>query len=640
MANALQDMTREVSVARDLEKLTGRLQVTGDEDWLRTLRKLMALAREANKMFDYDKAISYLSTLESIWETKGSQSWSTNLRFELHQEKGKAFSAQGKYCEAIEEYKKILTFCHDDSHLAVKAETFNQIGQLLAKQGDFDRALGYVQRSIGANRRLNNDKGTCKALRNLGVIYLELGEFEEAEINYTQAISLARKIGDDILYADLVNNLGAIMNMKGDWEDALNYYAESLKIYEENNQVRKSAYTKNNIGISFVELGRNDRAFDFFTQAYEIALNIKDASLTLIVDINLADLYLKKDDLVNAKIHCHKADAYLAEAGLVNGHLVEVKRIAGKIAQCEKDFDIALAFFDESLNISRQVGTRYLEAEVLLERGGLLGDMHKHFDALADLEASYHIYAQIKAEGKREQTEQTIYSIEELYLAIFDAMAKEVDRKDAYTKGHSDRVASLALLLARELNLPVGSLKTIVAASLLHDIGKINIDDQVLNKAGRLTKEEFHHIMKHPEFGVELLRAKEFPWDVKPLIMHHHEKLDGTGYPLGLKGEDIPFGAKVICIADVFDALTSDRVYRKAFDTERALDIMRDESGSTFDPLLFKIFENMISEGKADLVINSRTSKDEMYSIWSKCMEGEDSPEEKTAAEAPTPAAS
>jgi putative nucleotidyltransferase with HDIG domain len=189
-------------------------------------------------------------------------------------------------------------------------------------------------------------------------------------------------------------------------------------------------------------------------------------------------------------------------------------------------------------------------------------------------------------------------------------------------------VASLALLLARELGLRTNMVKTIVAAGLLHDIGKIRIDDKVLKKAGKLSSDEFRHIQKHPELGVELLRGKEFPWDIKPLILHHHERLSGTGYPLGLKGEDIPLGARIICIADVFDALTSDRVYRSAFDTRKALDIMNEESGTTFDPVLLKCFINMVLEGKADLVINSRTRDDEMFSIWSQCMlDAEEQPE-------------
>ena len=603
-------------------------QLSTEPDWAKTINNLMSLAKEANKSFDFDRAIDYLQTLEEIWDSKGLPEFSLDLRFELHQEKGKAYASQGKHEEAIREYQKILKFCRDSNHLAVKSETFTQVGQLLAKQGDHDRALGYLQRAIGAYRRLRDNAGICRALRNLGVIYVELGEFEEAEMNYDEAISLAEEIGERMLYADLVNNLGTIMNMKGNWQKALELYQQSLQIYEAHNEIRKSAYTTNNIAITLAEQGMNDEAFDDFRKAHEIATSIKDASLILIVDINLADLYLKRGALDAAREHCRRAEQYLLDAGLTNGHLVETKKTAGKIAYHEKDYDTALKYFNEALDISRQIGTQYLEAEVLMERGMLYRATERHLDALTDLELSYHVYTSLKVEGKREQTEQVIQSIEKLYLDIFYSMAEKVDRKDKYTKGHSDRVASLALLLARELGLRTNMVKTIVAAGLLHDIGKIRIDDEVLNKAGKLSKEEFRHIQKHPELGVELLRGKEFPWDIKPLILHHHERLSGAGYPLGLKGEDIPLGARIICVADVFDALTSDRVYRPAYDTRKALDIMNEESGTTFDPVLLKCFTNMVLEGKADMVINSRTRDDEMYSIWSQCMLDAEEPAE------------
>jgi putative nucleotidyltransferase with HDIG domain len=295
--------------------------------------------------------------------------------------------------------------------------------------------------------------------------------------------------------------------------------------------------------------------------------------------------------------------------------------------------DSALAHFATALEIACEIGAQFAEAEVLRERGVLYRLTGRHFDALNDLETSYHIFTKLKAEGRREQTEAIIDAIEGLYLEVFDAMATEVDLKDKYTKGHSDRVASLSLLLARELSLRSSQLKTIVAGALLHDIGKIRVPDDVLKKAGRLTDDEFAEIKKHTEYGVELLRNKEFPWDVKPLILHHHERLDGSGYPAGLRGEDIPIGARIICIADVFDALTSDRVYRSAFDAKTALKMMTDEAGTTFDPVLLKCFIAMIDDGKADLVINSRTRQDEMYSIWSKCMESQPETEAAPAAE-------
>ena len=590
-----------------------------EPDWASTIQNLMSMAKEAIGSFEYARAIDHLNTLEQIWDSKGLPEFSLDLRLQLHEEKGKAYSSQGKLDKAIEEYQKILEFCRDSDQLEFKAETFTQIGQLLCKQGDHERALGYVQRATGAYRRLNNKVGMCKALRNLGVIYVELGEFEEAVITYEEAIDVAKDIEERVLYADLVNNLGAILNMRGHWKQALDHYQKSLAVYKEHDEVRKSAYTMNNVGITLADQGMSEEAFEYFREASETAWVIEDASLALIVDINLTDLYVKTGQLENAKEHCRRAEEYLLTSDLRNSHLIEIKKLAGSIARGEGDLKTALKYFNESYDLCKEIGTRFLEAEVLLERGTLLSAISRNLDALNDLEASYQIYCNVKAEGKREETVEIIGSIEKLYLEIFDSMGREVDHKDAYTKGHSDRVASLALLLAKELGLRGNVIKTIVAGALLHDIGKVKIDDAVLKKAGRLTDEEFDHIKKHPEFGVDLLRGKEFPWDVKPLILHHHEKIDGSGYPLGLKGEDIPLGARIIGIADVFDALTSDRVYRSAYSAEKALEIMFKDSGKMFDPVLLKCFMGMVSSGKADLVINAQTEAGEMYSIWSQC---------------------
>lgn len=589
-------------------------------DWARTLQDLLDLAIDANGCFDYEKALHYLTLAEEIWDSKNLPGFSIELRFNLHREKGSSFSSLGKHEEAIAEYQKILRFCRDSSHLSMKSEMFAQIGQLLAKKGDHDRALGYLQRAIGSYRRLGDKIGLCKALRNLGVVYVELGEFHEAETHYDEAIRVAINLEDKLVYADLVNNFGTVKNMQGDWEEALSLYRESLEIYEARREIRKSGYTKNNIAITMAEQGMNEKAFDYFLQADEIAREVKDLSLALIVDINLADLYLKKNSLAKARHHCEKALQFLTDNDLKNGNMVEAIKIEGKVAFAEKDYDKALTCFTESLELSQVIGAQFLEAEVLLERGTLFRAMEQHLEALSDLEASYHIYRTLKAESKREQTEKIIGSIERLYLDIFQSMAAKVDLKDKYTKGHSDRVAALALILCRNLGMNTSLLKTIVAAALLHDIGKIKIDDAILNKEGKLTDEEYREIQRHPELGVELLRAKWFPWDIKPLILGHHEKMNGKGYPHGLKGEDIPLGARIICIVDVFDALTSDRIYRDAFSVPKALEIMEDESGTSFDPVILRCLTELVKDGKADFIINSRTDDDEIISIWAKCM--------------------
>jgi len=620
LSSMLRDNSRQVTLDEQLNEIFGQDFRQSAPDWELAVAHLIIMAESANKTFEFDKAISFLNAVEQIRDTKIVSDFSPQTLLKLHQEKGKAYSFLGKYDEAIDEFKNILTSNQSSEQSEVRSEAFTQIGQILAKQGDHERALGYLQRAISAYRRGENNIGLCKALRNLGVVYVELGDFDEAQTSITEAIAIAVSLGEKVLYADLTNNLGAIVNMKGDWQRALELYKESLEIYKTHNEVRKAAYAKNNIGITLSERELDIEALHYFVKASEIASKINDSSLKLIVDINLADLYLKRGSSTNAREHLRQAEEYFSKLNLVNVHLVETKKLKGKIASVEKSHQVAAEAFDEALELSRQIGSKFHEAEVLLERGKLMRSTNKHFEALTDLESSYQIYKNIKAEGKKAQTEKVIDSIEHLYLEIFNSIGQKVDHKDSYTKGHSDRVASLALLLAKEINLPTHTLKTIVAAGLLHDIGKIKISDDILKKPGKLTDEEFAEIKKHPEYGVELLRGMEFPWDIKPLIMHHHERIDGSGYPRRLKGEEIPLGARILCVVDVFEALTSDRTYRGAYSTAEAIKIMKKESGTTFEPTLLKSFIKLVNRGEVDVIVNAHTCNKELYSIWSQCM--------------------
>jgi len=625
------DITTSKTASR-ADGMPSAWETNNSSDWAATVDHLVCLAKQAGQQFNFEQALEYIHAAEEIWDSKGLPEFSIEKRAEVNCEAGKAYTSLGKLDHAISEYQKILSYCWDSSQNEIKAETFTQIAQLIAKQGDHDRALGYLHRAISAFRRLDDRLGICKALRNLGVVYVELGEFEEAQSTYSEAIALAAVVSDPVLYADLVNNLGAIMNMRGETARALELYQESLDIYDQHKEIRKSAYARNNIAITYLEQGRLDEAFEKFKAADDIAHQIKDASLAVIVNINLADLYVRRGAPAQARVHCTLAEQHLAENGLRNGHLVEIKKIAGKIAVSESKLPEATAAFTEALAIGREIGAKYQEAEVLAERSIVMQSLGKNFEALADLEAAWQIFKTMKAEERRAKIRTQIESIERLYLEVFDAISRDVDHKDPYTKGHADRVASISLLLAQEVGLRGNQLKCIVAAALLHDIGKIRIDDAILKKPGRLSDEEYAQIKRHPQHGVDLLAGKEFPWDIRPIIGHHHERVNGSGYPSGLKGEEIPVGARIVGIADVFDALTSDRIYRTAFEPVKALEIMRKESGTTFDPMLLNTFVRMIESGKADLAINARTRRDEMYAIWSSCIsEGSSHPQDGPA---------
>jgi putative nucleotidyltransferase with HDIG domain len=166
-----------------------------------------------------------------------------------------------------------------------------------------------------------------------------------------------------------------------------------------------------------------------------------------------------------------------------------------------------------------------------------------------------------------------------------------VDAKDQVTHGHIRRVQQFALRLARVLDIrDESTLRAIEAAGLLHDIGKLAIPDHILNKPGKLTATEFDRMKLHAEAGAQILSAIDFPFPVVPIVRHHHENWDGRGYPSGLSGDQIPIGARILAVVDCFDALTSDRPYRRALSAESALNVLTERRGTMYDPLVVDTF--------------------------------------------------
>ncbi len=178
----------------------------------------------------------------------------------------------------------------------------------------------------------------------------------------------------------------------------------------------------------------------------------------------------------------------------------------------------------------------------------------------------------------------------QLFIDSIRALAKIINARDPLTKNHSDRVAQMAGRLARHKGLRGRSLSNVVLAADLHDIGNIIIPDAILHKPGRLTKKEFEVVKRHPEVGFELLRDVRALKDVLLGVRFHHEQYDGQGYPMGLKGEDIPMMARIIAVADTYEALTSDRPHRPSFSARKAASVLKDISGTQLDPDLVDIF--------------------------------------------------
>jgi putative nucleotidyltransferase with HDIG domain len=203
--------------------------------------------------------------------------------------------------------------------------------------------------------------------------------------------------------------------------------------------------------------------------------------------------------------------------------------------------------------------------------------------------------------GRVQDANRHVEQVNRLYVSTIETLAMAIDAKDQITHGHIRRVQRYAVGLAREVGVKdVSLIKAIEAAALLHDMGKLAVPEYILNKPGRLTPAEFERMKVHASVGADILSAIDFPYPVVPIVRHHHECWDGSGYPDGIKGTEIPIGARILAVVDCFDALTSDRPYRPKLSDSAALDILRERKGSMYDPLVVHAFERVYRILEAD----------------------------------------
>ena len=193
------------------------------------------------------------------------------------------------------------------------------------------------------------------------------------------------------------------------------------------------------------------------------------------------------------------------------------------------------------------------------------------------------------------ELKETYEKLEKAYMESIETLRLTVDAKDVYTRGHSDRVAEYSVLIGKKLGLSEEDIRTLKIGGLFHDIGKIGVPDSILLKDTKLSDDEYSQIKNHPSIGAHILSTATIFTDILPIVKHHHEKYDGTGYPSKLKGDEIPFLARIAAVADTFDAMTSKRPYRDAL----SLDIVKQEfercSGTQFDPQIAKIFLDILN---------------------------------------------
>ena len=500
-------------------------------------------------------------------------------------EEAKLAEREGRWGEASIKYENLVRnpFADDLTRLSA----LRRLGRVYLEQGNRGAAIDVLEAAVAAASQAGSQSAIAQALNVVAIVHQTGGDLDRAESMYTEARMTAQSIGDAQALAMIDQNLGTVASIRGDIRLALEAFHRSLEGYRALGMRDQAAVVLNNIGLAYSDLGELDRAQSAYAEAESAFGEEHDQTNMLNVALNQVQLCIatgRFDEAMN------RAEPLLELTGeIAPSWRGEVFRHVGVIARERGDYVKAAEYLGRACECAEEGEDLLLRADVTEQLAELYWTQKRHRDMLANLNQSHALYSRLKAQHRVAQVERRNAALESRFLEMAHHWGDSIESKDHYTQGHCQRVAFFACVLADSCGMDSRSLFWFRLGALLHDIGKIIVPTEVLNKTGNLTDEEWAIMKRHPEAGLELVADIDFPGDVRAIIRNHHERWDGTGYPDGLAGEDIPFAARILCVADVYDALTTARSYRDSLSHGRAAEVMRASRGQ-FDPHLLETF--------------------------------------------------
>jgi putative nucleotidyltransferase with HDIG domain len=307
----------------------------------------------------------------------------------------------------------------------------------------------------------------------------------------------------------------------------------------------------------------HDEADAYFRQSRDLAERCGDVRLQGLCLLNHAELHSTLQRFEHARKDAEAALAIFDQLG-ARDHKGSAYRVIGVVYRETGRSALAESRLRSAIELAVATGSVLHEAEATRELAIVYQGMGRNQEALSLLDTAHRFFNRLDARIDLVNVRRRVVELEGTYFAVVRDWGQSIESSDSYTYGHCERVAGNAVLVAQALGLDEQEQTTIRLGAYLHDLGKVKVPHEILNKPGKLTPDEFEIIQMHPVWGTELLASVEFPWDIKPIIRWHHEKHDGTGYPDRLLGDEIPVPAQIVGIVDVYDALTTTRSYRPA----------------------------------------------------------------------------
>ena len=455
-------------------------------------------------------------------------------------------------------------------------------------------ALECLEAASAIARAWEDDVALGNAINIEATIHTQQGDLDEAERLYLAARALAVGAPDPKLAAMIAQNLGMLADIRGDFAQALRHYEAALTEYRVLGMTAFVCAGLNNLGLLFAHREEWGAAEAAFVEALDINAFMGDVHERIGLLTNVAEMWISRREFERGRA---SVDAAHALAGSTADHSADgqIHKLLGVIARESGASQQADEHFRTADQIALARCDLLLQAEIARELAESARQQGRNRELFQELNRAHRLFNQLRARRDLADLDRRSARLESEFLDVARKWGESIEEKDRYTQGHCVRVADLACEIASEAKLDRQALFWFRIGALLHDVGKILIPEAILNKTERLTPEEWNLMRNHTTAGIEILAEVEFPWDVRPIVESHHERWDGTGYPHGLAGEAIPLVARILGVADVYDALTSVRSYKGALSHDEAVEMMRKDVGTAFDPAVFALFE-LVSE--------------------------------------------
>ncbi|MHA1280310.1 MAG: tetratricopeptide repeat protein [Candidatus Helarchaeota archaeon] len=440
-----------------------------------------------------------------------------------------------------------------------KAEAYNHLGVAYNNLGSIQKSIDYFIRALKIMEQINDKNGIANSYVNIGQAYFYLENFNKSLEYFQKALKLREEIGDKNDISQSLLLIGNVKSKTEKYEEALDYFFKSMAIKKKIGDKRGISQIYNNLGNIYLEVGRQEEALEYRIEALQIDRELDDKWEIANSTYNIAEHYLLSKEYEKAYpyiLESYELAKDLSNKGLIRDNLhnfslyYELSGDYQKALKYQRDYsEIVKSMFSEELS-----------------------------EKIAEMQTKY------ETEKLEDMVVERTFELKKTIHGVIRTIALIVEARDPYTAGHQAHVADLAAEIAREMKLSNGQVEGVKMAGMIHDLGKIKVPVGILSKPSKLTDPEFEIIKTHPQVGFDLLKELEFPWPLAEMIMQHHEKMDGSGYPQGLKGNEIMLEARILAVADIVEAMSSHRPYRPALGIDKTLDQIKQDKGTLLDP--------------------------------------------------------